>query len=74
MEQCLHDSVTASRVMEIVESGEYTGVCVACGEDSDAIEPDARELACPHCGAESLHGAEQILIEGLYHDEEGSGR
>lgn len=39
-----------------------SGFCTQCGHECGGVEPDARDRKCPGCGAESVCGAEEILI------------
>lgn len=55
--------INIDEVMEAIESGEYMGFCVECGEAHDCVEPDARNYSCQACGAMTVFGAEQILLE-----------
>jgi hypothetical protein len=54
--------VTIEQVMEAIESGEYAGFCLACGEQADGVEPDARNYLCESCGQRKVFGAEELLI------------
>ena len=38
------------------------GFCVACGEEAEGCEPDARNYTCEYCGAKEVFGAEEILL------------
>jgi hypothetical protein len=38
------------------------GVCVACGDDAEGVEPDAEGYTCETCGEDSVFGAEQLLF------------
>lgn len=38
------------------------GICLACGEDADDCEPDARNYECEACGENKVFGAEEILV------------
>jgi hypothetical protein len=38
------------------------GFCVACGEEAEGVEPDARRYPCEACGQRSVYGAEELLI------------
>jgi len=40
-----------------------TGFCLVCGATVDGIEPDATNYRCPHCTAEHVFGAEEILLQ-----------
>jgi len=62
----MHKSITLDRVMEAVERANKTldnpGFCVACGEEQEGCEPDARCYECDSCGKRAVYGAEEILI------------
>ena len=38
------------------------GICLACGEDQDGCEPDARNYECESCGANKVFGAEEVVM------------
>ncbi len=40
------------------------GFCLACGEQQDGCEPDARRYECECCGARKVYGAEELLLMG----------
>ena len=50
-----------------IENDENAGFCLACGDDCDGVEPDARKYMCESCGAHKVYGAEELMIMGLYH-------
>jgi hypothetical protein len=59
-EQILH------RAMDLLEDGEDTvGLCLACGEYHDGIEPDARGYTCEACGADKVYGLEEIVLKEI---------
>lgn len=62
----LHESITEQRVINTVEQNnrncENIGLCIACGEENDCCEPDARNYECEFCGAKQVFGAEEILF------------
>ncbi len=62
----MHPSITVDRVIEAVEremsSLDNPGFCLACGEDADGVEPDAREYECESCGERQVYGAAELLI------------
>ena len=41
------------------------GLCLACGELADGVEPDARNYTCESCDAKKVFGLEECLIMGL---------
>ena len=61
----VHKSITTSKVMEAVErrntSLDNPGFCLACGEEADGCEPDARKYKCEHCYEHAVYGADEIL-------------
>ena len=62
----IHPSVTQARVLEAVERGNTSldnpGICLACGQDQDGCEPDARRYECDSCGENAVFGAEELLF------------
>lgn len=55
--------VTLEQVLAVIESGEDSaGFCVACGYQTDGVEPDARKYRCPACERQTVYGAEELLI------------
>lgn len=67
----IHKSVTADRVFELVKAEmigtDNPGICLACGEDADGCEPDARGYTCEVCDRPYVYGAEEIMMQGLYY-------
>jgi hypothetical protein len=61
-----HPSITVDRVVEACErtmaSLDNPGFCLACGEEAEGCEPDARRYVCESCGAPQVYGAEELLI------------
>ena len=43
------------------------GFCLACGQEAQGVEPDARRYHCESCGEPKVYGAEELLIMRLYH-------
>ncbi len=62
----VHKSVTKKRVAEACErelcSLDNPGICIACGEDADGVEPDARQYECEGCGRLAVYGAGELAI------------
>ena len=60
----MHHSITWERVAQIVQETMFTldnpGLCVACGEETDGVEPDARGYECEHCGEHAVYGLEEL--------------
>ena len=40
------------------------GVCTACKERADGVEPDARGYTCDYCGKKKVSGVEELLLCG----------
>jgi hypothetical protein len=64
-----HPSVTTDRLMELAESQMFglanPGICLACGEEQEGCEPDARNYECEACGERQVFGAEEALLMGV---------
>lgn len=59
--------VNIEQVMSAVESGEYIGICTACGFEQEGVEPDARGYECESCGKRKVYGAEELMLSlGMY--------
>ena len=62
----LHPSITVERVTAAVKESMFSlanpGFCIACGEDADGVEPDARKYECECCGKRAVYGAEELLF------------
>lgn len=41
---------------------ENPGFCLACGEETTGVEPDARDYTCEFCGEPCVYGAAEILM------------
>jgi len=55
---------------ELIESDLCAGFCLSCAEIADSIEPDAEREHCPNCGAFKVYSAENLLLIGLYFDDD----
>lgn len=49
--------------------GRDLGFCVACGADTDGVEPDTRKRRCSSCGEFSVYGLEELVVRGLFEIE-----
>ena len=54
--------ISEARILRAVESGDNVGFCKACGEETEGVEPDARNYTCESCGQPEVYGAEEMLI------------
>ncbi len=63
----MHSSITTDRILDAVQESSFDlsmpGICIACGEDADTVEPDAENYECEHCGESQVFGVERILVE-----------
>jgi hypothetical protein len=58
-------TITAERYHEATEW--YEGFCTACADFTrDSTEPDAEGYHCPECGGDTVVGAENALLMGLF--------
>ena len=62
----IHSSITVDRILPLAESEmfglENPGICLACGEERDGCEPDARNYECYDCGEHKVFGAQEVLF------------
>jgi len=63
----IHPSLTQARILEAVHRRMSTldnpGFCIACGEEIEGVEPDAREYECESCGEPAVYGADELMME-----------
>jgi hypothetical protein len=61
-----HPSITIERVIDAVDREMNTldnpGFCIACGEEADGCEPDARNYECEFCSERAVYGAAELLL------------
>ena len=62
-------SMTESEAREL--SDEYAGFCLACGDQADGVEPDARRYECANCGESRVYGLEELALMGRITFTEG---
>ena len=53
--------ITLDQILAAVED-DYIGICIACGNEQEGVEPDARKYECESCGKEQVYGAEELLM------------
>ena len=61
---------TLDAVIQACEDDRNTGFCIECGEEAYGCEPDMQREKCHSCGSYDVYGGEQIIIAGLYVDDE----
>ncbi len=49
-------------IMDAIEEDDNIGFCLACEEEHQDVEPDARNYECEYCGAMQVFGAEECLM------------
>jgi hypothetical protein len=61
-----HKSLTDEVILGAAErqmmSLDNPGLCLACGNEQEGCEPDARRYRCESCGARQVYGAEELLL------------
>ena len=53
---------TQRLLLELAQADNNEGLCMACGEISDCVEPDARGYECESCGERKVYGATEALL------------
>lgn len=68
----IHSSITEKRIVQLAEDNNAhcmnMGVCIACGEERDSCEPDARNYECEYCGENQVQGWMVIMERGLWNE------
>lgn len=63
----MHPTITADRLLDACQrrltSLDDPGFCKACGNEQFGCEPDARRYRCEACGAATVYGCEELLLE-----------
>lgn len=55
--------VSLDLVVELLEEGnDLMGICHACGETTEPVEPDARKYPCDACGCPQVYGLEETVL------------
>ena len=66
---CIRDSTHTNEMkidieflLELAEADNNEGLCMACGEVAECVEPDARKYECESCGESKVYGAQEALL------------
>ena len=58
----------AERILAMAMDSEFGlgsgGMCLACNDEADGCEPDARNYECESCGEKQVFGASALLMMG----------
>lgn len=57
------EPITKSRVVALVQADDCQGICCACGQGADCVEPDAEGYTCEACGEPAVFGSETLFFE-----------
>ena len=57
----MHPSITLDLILAAA-ADDYIGICIACGNEQEGVEPDARGYECEDCGKHKVYGAEELLM------------
>jgi predicted RNA-binding Zn-ribbon protein involved in translation (DUF1610 family) len=49
-------------LIELAQADNNEGLCMACGEVAECVEPDARKYECESCGEKKVYGAQEGLL------------
>ena len=49
-------------LLELAQANSNEGLCMACNEIADSVEPDARKYECESCGESKVYGAAEALL------------
>lgn len=42
-----------------------SGFCLACGHETEGVEPDARKYTCDSCGKPTVYGLPELIMMGI---------
>jgi len=62
--EVIESPLTKSRIIQACNE-DYVGLCIACGDEKDGCEPDARNYKCDSCERFTVFGAEELAIRVL---------
>ena len=54
--------VNVELLLELAYADNNEGLCMACGEIAECVEPDARKYECESCGESKVYGAQEALL------------
>ena len=49
-------------LLDLAQANNNEGLCMACGEVAECVEPDARKYECESCGEKAVYGAAEALL------------
>ena len=55
-----HDRIEL--LIELAQADNNEGLCMACSEVAECVEPDARKYECESCGEKAVYGAAEALL------------
>jgi len=59
--------IDMDRIANAVERQQFgldnPGFCIKCGEEQEGCDPDSIKIKCETCGANTVYGAEILLME-----------
>lgn len=62
----IHKSITQAKIIDACQRRMTTldnpGFCVACGNEQEGCEPDARRYECEACGEKQVYGSDELLM------------
>lgn len=58
-------------IEEHINEDDNAGWCTNCGDwTHDFCEPDAHHYECPECEGKTCYGAQELLIRGMFKENE----
>lgn len=62
----LPKGLTIAKIVDACERRNTTldnpGFCLACGNEQEGCEPDARNYECESCGEKQVYGSDELLM------------
>lgn len=54
--------ISIDKIFAAAKADNNTGFCMACLDEVQGIESDARNYTCESCGADKVYGAAELLL------------
>lgn len=71
----LHESINIERLAALATQNFISctnyGVCIACGEEANGVEPDSRDSLCDHCHTRNVWGVDEIILNFHFETKKG---
>ena len=71
---CFKPVATEAEMRHALYHEANIGWCLACGTETDGVEPDSRRYKCENCGEMLVYGLEELVMMNLVHITEEAAK